>query len=98
MEERENMLKGLLLGILLGVLGVAAGVYAYFASGKAPVATSAPDMPFEHHLAHMALDKYLEKQPHAEPQVPADEKNLLAAAETYKQTCAVCHGLPGSDK
>src|SRR5215467_13002171 len=98
MEERENMLKGLLVGILLGILGVAAGVYAYFASGKAPVATSGPDMPFEHHLAHVALESYLEKQPHLEPQVPADEKNLLVAAETYKQNCAVCHGLPGAER
>ena len=92
------MLRGLAVGILLGIVLVAAGVYAYFASGKAPVATSEPDMPFEHHLAHVALEAYLEKQPKVEPQVPADERNLLAAAQTYKQNCAVCHGLPGSER
>jgi thiosulfate dehydrogenase len=92
------MWKGLAVGIVLGVLGVVGGVYWYFASGKAPVAVTAPDLPFEHKMAHMALDKYLEKLPHLDPKVLADEKNLLAGAEVYKQNCAVCHGLPGGDK
>jgi mono/diheme cytochrome c family protein len=92
------MFKGLVIGIVLGVLGVLAGAYFYFATGRAPVAVTAPDMPFEHKMAHMALDAYLQKLPHPEPAVPADEKNLLAGAEVYKQNCAVCHGLPGLDK
>src|SRR5204863_6956218 len=37
---------------------------------------------------------YLDKLPHLEPQVPADEKNLLEGAKVYKSHCAVCHGLP----
>jgi len=92
------MWKALVVGILLGVLGVAGGGYAYLKSGKMPVAVTAPDLPFEHKMAHMALDAYLEKLPHPEPKVPADEKNLLAGAEVYKQHCATCHGLPGGDK
>ena len=92
------MFKGLLIGIVLGVLGVVGGLYFYFATGRAPVAVTGPDMPFEHKMAHMALDAYLKKLPHPEPAVPADEKNLLVGAEVYKQNCAVCHGLPGSDK
>ena len=39
------MLKGLILGVLLGVVLIAGGVYYYFSSGRAPVATSAPPMP-----------------------------------------------------
>jgi thiosulfate dehydrogenase len=92
------MLRGVLIGIVLGVVGVVLGVYFYFATGRAPVAVTGPDMPFEHKLAHMALDAYLQKLPHPEPGVPADEKNLLAGAQVYKQNCAVCHGLPGLDK
>jgi thiosulfate dehydrogenase len=92
------MFKGLVIGIVLGVLGVAASLYFYFATGRAPVAANAPDMPFEHKMAHMALDAYLQKLPHPEPAVPADDKNLLMGAEVYKQNCAVCHGLPGLDK
>jgi len=91
------MLKALVVGFVLGILAVVAGVYFYFSTGRAPVAANGPEMPFEHRMAHMALDAYLAKQPHPEPQVPADEKNLLAGAEVYKQNCAVCHGVPGSE-
>lgn len=92
------MIKGLIVGILLGVLLVAGGVYFYFSTGRAPVATSAPPMPLERKLAKMGLHAYLEKLPHPEPQVPADETNLIAGAKVYKEQCAVCHGLPGEAK
>lgn len=92
------MLKGLLLGILVGVLLVAGTVYFYFSSGHAPVATSAPPMPMERSLARIGLQAYLDKLPHPEPQVPADEANLIAGAKVYKEECAVCHGLPGEPK
>ena len=59
---------------------------------------SAPPMPFESRYAHIALDAYLNKLPHPEPQTPADETNYLAGAEVYKQNCAVCHGLPGEQR
>src|SRR2546430_3407835 len=90
------MLKGLLVGIVIGVLLVAAGGYFYFATGRAPVATTAPDMPFERRFARMALHAYLDKLPHPAPAVPADEKNLMDGAKGYKENCAVCHGLPGA--
>jgi thiosulfate dehydrogenase len=92
------MIKGLIVGIVLGVLLVAGIVYFYFSSGRAPVATSAPPMPFEKKMAQMGLQAYLSKLPHPEPQVPADETNLLAGAKVYKENCAVCHGLPGEPK
>src|ERR1043166_9128102 len=90
------MIKGLLLGIILGIVGIAASVYAYFATGRAPVAVSAADMPFERTFARMALHSYLDKLPHPEPQIPADEKNLIEGAKIYRNHCAVCHGLPGT--
>ena len=92
------MLKGILLGIVLAIVGMCAGVYLYFSTGRAPVAVTAPEMPLEHKFAHMGLDAYLAKLPHPEPQVPADEKNLLAGAKVYKENCAVCHGVPDTDK
>lgn len=92
------MLKGLMVGILLGVLLVCGAVYYYFASGRAPVATKAPEMPFEHKMAHIALDAYLDKMPHPNPQVPQDDKNFIEGAKVYKENCAVCHGLPGEPK
>jgi len=92
------MFKGLILGILLGILLVAGVVYYYFSSGHAPVATSAPPMPMERKLARVALHAYLDRLPHPEPQVPADEANLVSGAKIYKEQCAVCHGLPGEPK
>jgi thiosulfate dehydrogenase len=92
------MFKGLILGILLGMLLIAGGVYYYFASGRAPVATSSPAIPFESTLSRVGLHAYLDKLPHPEPQVPADEANLVSGAKVYKQHCAGCHGLPGEPK
>lgn len=92
------MLKGLMVGILLGVLLVCGCVYYYFASGRAPIATKGPELPFEHRMAHMALDAYLDKMPHPNPPVPQDDKNFMEGAKVYKENCAVCHGLPGEPK
>ncbi|HZC66957.1 MAG TPA: cytochrome c [Candidatus Dormibacteraeota bacterium] len=92
------MFKGLLLGIVLGVLLVGAAIHFYFASGQAPVAVTAAPMPFERRYAHIALDAYLNRLAHPEPQTPADETNFLAGAEVYKSNCAVCHGLPAQPK
>jgi thiosulfate dehydrogenase len=92
------MLKGVMVGILLALLLIFGGIYYYFAGGHAPVATKAPEMPFEHRLAHMAQDAYLNKLPHSPSPVPEDEANFLAGAKVYKEHCAVCHGLPGEPK
>jgi len=92
------MLKGIAVGIAAGVLLVILGVYLYFSGGHAPVATKAPEMPFEHRLAHMAQHAYLDKLPHPQPAVPENEANILAGAKVYKEHCAVCHGLPGEPK
>ena len=89
------MLKVIVLGIVLGFLLVAASLYFYFSTGQAPVTTKSAEMPFEHKLAHMALDAYLNKMPHSKPQVAEDEHSFLEGAKVYKENCAVCHGLPG---
>jgi thiosulfate dehydrogenase len=89
------MLKALIVGVILGMALVLGGVWLYFTSGRAPVAVTDPPIPFEKKLAHASLHAHLDKQPRSEPAVPADETNLLAGAEVYKQNCAICHGLPG---
>jgi thiosulfate dehydrogenase len=92
------MIKGLILGIILGALILFAAGYLYFASGRAPVATAAPTMPFEKTFAKLALNKYLDKLPHPNPAVPEDEANYFQGAKIYKEHCAVCHGLPDQPK
>ncbi len=92
------MLKGLIVGILIGVLLIAGIVFYCVSSGHLPVATSAPSLPFEKRLTSIGLHAYLDKLPHPQPQVPADEANLVAGAKVYKEQCATCHGLPGEPK
>ncbi|MGA8501469.1 MAG: c-type cytochrome [Candidatus Sulfotelmatobacter sp.] len=88
-------LGALVFGMILGAAALMLGVYFYFATGQAPVATSAPAMPFEKMLAHKALHAWIDHEmPRTVPLQP-DEANLAAGATLYRQNCAVCHGLPG---
>jgi thiosulfate dehydrogenase len=91
-------MKGFVLGIVVTILVFAAVVYIYFATGMAPVATSAPPMPFEKKFARMALHARLEKEMPAQVPLPGDETNLVAGAQVYTEHCAVCHGLPGKEQ
>jgi thiosulfate dehydrogenase len=92
------MVKGIIVGILLAILLIAGCGYFYFATGRAPVATTDPPMPFEKKFAHMALDARIEKEKVPASPVVADEKSYLSGAEVYKENCAVCHGLPDQPK
>jgi len=92
------MLKGLVVGILLTLVVIFGGIYLYFSGGHAPVTTKSPEMPFEHELAHMALNAHLAKLPHPNPPVPESEESYMEGAKIYKEHCAVCHGLPGENK
>ncbi len=83
-----------LFGLILGLVLLPAIVYFYFSTGIAPVATSAPPMPFEKTFARMALHARQEKEVPKTVPISADEANLLAGAQVYKEHCAVCHGLP----
>jgi len=93
-----RVFAALVLGMIVGVAAIALGVYFYFATGRAPVATSEPTMPFEKRLAHAALNARVERDmPKTVPLQP-DEPNLAAGATLYREHCAVCHGLPGQQK
>ncbi|MFZ0731998.1 MAG: c-type cytochrome [Candidatus Sulfotelmatobacter sp.] len=85
-----------LVGLIIGLIALPLAVYVYFATGMAPVATSAQAMPFEKKLAHMALHARMEKEAPKSAPIPADEANFTAGANIYKEHCAVCHGVPGA--
>jgi len=84
-----------LFGVIIGLVLIPLAVYIYFSRGLAPVATSAPPMPFENMFAQMALHARLDKEVPKTVPIAADEANLGAGAQVYKEHCAVCHGLPG---
>jgi mono/diheme cytochrome c family protein len=83
-------------GLIVGLILVPVIVYFYFSTGLAPVATTAPPMPFEKMFANMALHARMDKEVPKTVPIPADEANLAAGAQLYKDHCAVCHGLPGA--
>ncbi|HXJ90439.1 MAG TPA: c-type cytochrome [Candidatus Binatia bacterium] len=84
-----------LFGLIFGSLLVPLAIYLYFSKGLAPVATSAPPMPFERTFARMALHARMDKEIPKDVPIAADEGAYTAGAQIYKEQCAVCHGLPG---
>jgi thiosulfate dehydrogenase len=70
-------------------------VFGFFLSGQAPVATDAPPLPMEKYLAKHALHAVLDREMPKTVPIPANETTYLAGAQIYKDSCAVCHGLPG---
>ena len=87
-----------IVGLILGLALVPFGAYLYFTGGSAPVATTDSDMPFERFFAKKALHVRIAKDMPKSVPIQANEANYLAAAELYKQHCAVCHGLPLTPK
>ena len=82
-----------LVGVIIGIVIIPVIVYFYFSTGRAPVAVSAPPMPFEKMLAHMAQHARLDKEVPKTVPIEADERTYSAGAQIYKENCAVCHGL-----
>jgi thiosulfate dehydrogenase len=98
-RSEENVAMGkFVLGLILGLVLLPAVVYCYFATGIAPVATTAPPIPFEKMFARMALHARLDKEVPKTVPIAADEAAYTAGAQVYKENCAVCHGLPGEQQ
>jgi thiosulfate dehydrogenase len=88
-------MRGFFGGVLFTILALVVGTYIYFSRGYAPVATSAPMMPFEKTFAHMALDATLDREMPKSAPIQASEANYIEGARAYYDNCAVCHGAPG---
>ena len=87
-----------IFGLIIGVILFPVVVYFYFQTGMAPVATTAPPMPFEKMFARMALHARMDKEVPKTVPIQADETNFAAGAQVYKEHCAVCHGLPSGQE
>lgn len=91
-------MKGWLGGFIFGLLVLPVVGFLYLRLGYAPVATSAPPLPFERYITQSALNARIDKElPKNEP-VAATESTFMMGAMTYREHCAVCHGLPGQPK
>jgi thiosulfate dehydrogenase len=82
---------GLILGFILAPLAL----FAWFRYGQPPVAVADAPLPFERHLTHGALDARIARDAPSTAPIAADEENLVAGAQVYREQCAACHGLHG---
>jgi len=90
--------RGFILGFIIGLIIVPVLGLLYFMFGMAPVATASSPMPLEKFLANTALHAAIARSAPKQSPVPATEENLLAGVMTYRDYCAVCHGLPGTER
>lgn len=91
-------MKAFIFGIVVAFIAIAAGVYFYFSTGSAPVATAAQALPFEKMLAKKALNARVDKEMPKTVPIAADDAAYTAGAQIYRDNCAVCHGLPNQPK
>jgi thiosulfate dehydrogenase len=82
-----------LLGLILGLLLAPLAVVAWFRFGQPPVAVADAPFPDERHLAHMALDRRVDRDAPPAAPIGATEENLVAGAQIYHDQCAACHGF-----
>lgn len=87
-----------LAGLIVGILLVVAGAYLFIAFGGVSMMTSSPPLPFEKRLARVALRASIDGAANEKDPLPFQDANMIAGARVYKTHCAVCHGVPGSDK
>ncbi len=87
--------KRFVLGIIVGFVLVFVGVYGYFSTGMAPVATAAQAMPFEKKMANLGLNARVKKEMPKDVPVPANDTTYMAGAMVYNDNCVICHGAPG---
>jgi mono/diheme cytochrome c family protein len=87
-------MKKVFLGLIVGLLLIPAAALAYLLAGMVPVATSAPPLPFENTLAKIGLKSRVSKEAPKNAPFTSNKQTYIAGAQTYRQNCAVCHGLP----
>jgi mono/diheme cytochrome c family protein len=83
----------ILLGIILGVILVPVAVLAWLHFGRVPVAVADPPLPQERLLTQIPLNARIDRELVKTAPIQADEDNLLAGAQIYRDQCASCHGF-----
>jgi mono/diheme cytochrome c family protein len=84
-----------LLGILLGIVLVPLWALGWLKYGDVPVAVADPPLSNERLLTGMPLHARIDREMVKTPPIQADEANLVAGAEIYRDHCAACHGFHG---
>ena len=83
-----------LIGLVVGLLILPVAFVLYALSGRMPVATSDPPMPFEAALAGAGLNARIHREASNRDVSHFTASELVSGADIYQKNCAVCHGLP----
>ncbi len=84
-----------LFGIVVGVLLVPFALVTWFHFGQVPVAVADPPLPQEKLITSVPLGARIDREMVKTPPIQADEGNLTAGAQVYRDQCAACHGYHG---
>ena len=90
--------KWFVLGIVITLLVLAGGASLFVKAGGISMETTAPPLPLEKTVADMALRANLGHAADQKNPLPFNDDTMLAAAQRYKQDCAVFHGTPGQPR
>ena len=60
-----------------------------------PVAVADPPLPQERLITSVPLHARIDREMVKTPPIQADENNLVAGAQIYRDQCAACHGFHG---
>jgi thiosulfate dehydrogenase len=91
-------MKRFIQGFLAAVGLIVVGVAGYVGLGLAPVATASAPLPFEQLVTGIALHARVSREAPKSSPIPPTEDVYTAGARTYRNNCAVCHGLPGQEQ
>ena len=94
----SSYFKGFALGIFITLMILAVGAYLFVKGGGISMETTARPLPLEEAVADMALRASLGHAADQKNPLPFNDDTMLAAARSYKQYCAICHGKPGQPR
>ncbi len=66
--------------------------------GGVSLATTAKPLPLEKTIAKLALRASIGNAVDQKNPLPFDDADMLPGVNTYKEHCAVCHGVPGQPR
>lgn len=88
-------MKKYVIAFIAGIVLVTVAFYVYVRSGSAPASIS---VPFGHFFARLEADIISSNKLPKKYAGPPTEAELLAGAHTYREHCALCHGLPNEPR
>jgi mono/diheme cytochrome c family protein len=85
----------IVLGVILGMALAPAVLLAWLRWGQPPVTVADPPLPFETWITQVPLNARIDREMIKTSPIQADEDNLVAGAQIYRDECAGCHGFHG---